>query len=151
VIASWLLIGLMIYGLLWILKHPYHANADNVLSKDNAPIATLSTPLLTTTNSELIEWIKKLGENENCPTDGLIDTNGLRSYGRFCYQEQTFKTFVRKYNLLPNAEETEYMNFIGDEDVQMALTILVFRDSLSNWTHWQNTVLRIGMPPIKTS
>lgn len=98
----------------------------------------------------LEEWIDTLGAHENCPPQGIVDTNGKMSYGRWCYQFDTFKKFVRQFNLLPNTEDDELMNWIGDDSFQRRLTVLVFKDSLGNWKHWKNTVERkdVGMPPL---
>lgn len=92
-------------------------------------------------------WLTRLGKGEACPPHGLVDTNNKKSYGTFCYQEYTFLMFVRKYNLLPQAEDREVLNFIGDKEFQLLLTKKVFDDDLDNWIHWQTTIRRIGLPP----
>ena len=96
----------------------------------------------------LLGWLVLLERNENCPFDGILDTNGEKSYGPFCYQEKTFLLFVRKYKLLPNTEDKEVINMIGDRDFQWLLTSMVFQDSLDHWIHWRTTATKkIGMPP----
>ena len=97
--------------------------------------------------SDLYAWIEKLGDNEGCSTIGTPD-NGSLSYGRWCYKSGTFKMFVKKYNLLPDTEENEIMNWIGDNSFQRILTRAVFNDSITNASHWKNTVKKIGNPPI---
>lgn len=93
------------------------------------------------------EWVDKLGEHENCPPEGIIDSNKKRSYGKFCYQVETFKMFVKRYNMLPQAEDKEVLNFISDDTFQKELTVRVIRDNPKNWTHWFTSTKKIGPPP----
>lgn len=78
----------------------------------------------------------------------MVDSNGQLSYGRFCYQAGTFIVFVKKFNLMPGAEDAEIMNMIGDEAFERSLTVLEFRHDPRAWWHWQTTVGKIGMPPL---
>lgn len=96
---------------------------------------------------ELDIWLMKLASHEGCKPEGTMDRGSL-SYGLFCYKEGTFKMFVKKYDLLPNAEEDEIMNLIGDAQFQWKLTRMVFEDSCQNWRNWYtSTVKKIGLPP----
>jgi hypothetical protein len=63
-------------------------------------------------------WLNNLELYENCPINGIIDTNGKISAGPLCYQDSTFISFVKKYNLLPNAEDQEILNMRGDRELQ---------------------------------
>ena len=111
-------------------------------------VNTSVAPTTPVQHDELTVWLTKLAKNENCPHQGIIDSNGLRSSGIFCYQDRTFIGFVKKYNLLPNTEDKEILNFIGDNEFQLKLTRLVFEDNPKHWTHWFNTVkFKIGLPP----
>lgn len=88
----------------------------------------------------LTAWIEKLAKGEGCPVEGLIDSNHKLSYGDLCFQEATFKGFVKKYNMLPDAEDNEYMNLIGDGKFQRELTYKILTDKYENWRHWECTV-----------
>ena len=101
-----------------------------------------------TTQTPLDRWLVKLSKNENCPIEGIIDSNGLRSYGKFCYQLDTFKRYIRKHNLLPYTPDDELLNMISDEDLQWRLTKMMILDDYNNWKHWRNVVeKKIGLPP----
>lgn len=92
-------------------------------------------------------WLDRLEKNENCPFDGIIDSNGKKSYGAFCFQEATYLLFVKKYNLMPYAEEYELLNNLSDYDTQRQLAKLMIQDG--GWRHWHTSVTKkIGMPPI---
>jgi hypothetical protein len=111
-----------------------------------------STSLKIEKDPSLEKWIDKLGAHENCPPEGIIDSNGLRSYGRYCYQEGTFIMFVKiyrkkGYELLPQAEDSELLNMIGDDHFTKELTYIVFKENPGDWTHWRNSVKKIGVPP----
>ena len=96
---------------------------------------------------ELVAWIEKLGKHENCPILGKIDANKKLSYGKLCFQEQTFIRFVEEFDMLPYTERYEYMNFIGDEKIQKELAYKMIKSNFSNWKHWLNTTRKIGLPP----
>ena len=93
------------------------------------------------------KWLDKLGKGENCPPEGMIDSNGLKSYGLLCFQEGTFKHYAKRYDLYPNAEEHEIINFIADPDEQRKLATLMIKEDRNNYRHWLNTTKRIGLPP----
>lgn len=65
-----------------------------------------------------------------------MDTNGVPAYGLFQYQERTWNEQIAKYNLLPNAEPAEYINFIMDGELQWELTDKILRDGGDR--HWGN-------------
>lgn len=93
-------------------------------------------------------WLNKLKDHENCPAKGLIDSNGLLSYGPFCYQAGTFISFSRSENMFPYAKtDDEVMNYIYNPAIQRQLTRRILTDYPSYWTHWENSVKKIGLPP----
>ena len=103
-------------------------------------------------SAPLRAWLKQLRSGENCPDSGLIDSNGTSSYGSYCYQANTFIGFTKASKLLPQAEDREILNFIGDHAFQDRLTFWVYTHIPYVWTHWANTVNKIGLPPgISTS
>lgn len=87
-------------------------------------------------------WLNKLVPYENCPVNGIIDTNGKLSAGSLCYQDATFISFVKKYNLLPNAEEHEILNMRGDRELQFKASREALMESLNNVDHWRTSVKR---------
>ena len=103
--------------------------------------------------SSLEKWIDRLGDNENCPSYGLVDSNDKLSYGKLCFQYDTLlmfvKTFRKKGYFLANyAEDRELINYMNDDDFSKDLAYLIIKENPQNACHWQNTVLlKIGAPP----
>ena len=77
-------------------------------------------------------------ESNNRDDIKILDSNKKYSYGRFMYQEETFKGFVKEYKLLPEAEDLEIMNFIYDGEFQRELTGMMLTKDRENWRHWYN-------------
>ena len=109
-------------------------------------------------NPELEYWLDKLGEMENCPTTGMVDSNGKKSYGKFCFQKDTFLGTVKKYreeyNLLPYAEEQEFFNWIADEQFQRELVKIIIKEEKDlvggkprYSYHWYTTIWKRGLGP----
>lgn len=102
-------------------------------------------------DESLEAWLDKLVTYENCPIKGIVDTNGKKSYGAFCYQEGTYLHFVKKYNLMPYAEEGELLNNLSDYSTQRKLTRLIVTNEPNGYKHWlTSTVIRkgLGLPPL---
>lgn len=103
--------------------------------------------------TKLDHWLNQLKWKENCPEWGMVDSNGLKSYGVMCFQEATFKQYALKYNLLPHAEPNEIVNLIDNESLQKELAKRMIQDDPDNWRHWYNSVVGykgrkgIGLPP----
>jgi hypothetical protein len=95
----------------------------------------------------IVEWVDEIAKYENCGS-GIIDTNGRKSFGDLCFQETTFRTYVKKYNLLPQCEEAEIMNWITDGDFQRELAYRMIDEDIENWRHWYTTVAikKVGLP-----
>lgn len=102
-------------------------------------------------NNDLWQWIEKLEEYEckGCPPNfKLIDRNGKFSYSCLQFQERTFRHYIRKYNLIPYAEENEVLNFIYDCDLQKFLAYLIIEDNPNKYIYWITSVKRgLGKPP----
>lgn len=64
--------------------------------------------------------------------------HGSPSYGKYQYKETTWKEKIRQYGLLPQAEDSELMNFIFDENVQDRLTFLILSNEKEGWRLWTN-------------
>lgn len=102
---------------------------------------------------ELAEWLDLLESKENCSPTGTPD-NGSPSYGAYCFKKATFlekvKKHKKKYNLLPNAEEVEHINWLGDNKFQRELVKIVIKEEYHRvegmwWT--TITVKKLGLPP----
>jgi hypothetical protein len=87
-------------------------------------------------------WLNNLEPYENCPTNGIIDTNGKISAGPLCYQDLTFVGFVKRYDLLPKAEDHEILNMRGDRELQFKASREALMESLENVDHWRTSVKR---------
>ena len=104
-------------------------------------------------NKGIVEWVSELAKMENCDPLGTMDSDKTLSYGKYCYKPSTFLHFVRKYGLLPEAEDQEVQNWINDNEFQDRLTLLIIENEPESWTHWRNSVLvykgreGIGLPP----
>jgi len=91
-------------------------------------------------------WIEHLAKHEGCSPTGTPDMGSL-SYGDLCFKKGTFVGFVKQFNLLPQCEGDEVMNWIGDGQFQRKLAKMMIEDKYSNWQHWRTTVKKIGLPP----
>jgi len=131
--------------------------SDNV---KNEPILEENTDTATSTPEEakMLAYVANLAKNEGCSKTGTLDNAGGKikgadaySYGKYCYKPGTFKYFVREYfgyDLLPQAEDAELMNWITDDTFTTELTVKILSHSPKNWVHWTTTVkYKIGMPP----
>jgi hypothetical protein len=88
----------------------------------------------------LAHWLNLLGKNENCPENGIIDSNGLRSYGQYCFQLATFTRYSKKFGLAGQ---------ITDNDFQRTLVIKILQEP-AGWQNWYTTITqKIGLPPIQ--
>jgi hypothetical protein len=99
---------------------------------------------LKTQNMSILKWVDQLetyesGGNENIV---IVDTNGRKSYGCLQFQKRTFVEQVKKYNLLPQAEDIEIPNMIMDCDFQKRLAYEMILDNNKNYRHWATSVKR---------
>jgi hypothetical protein len=97
----------------------------------------------------LRKWIDALAvaESGNRPWIVHQDRDGGSNYGCLQFRERTFRVFVKKFNLAPNAQPDEVMNLIYDCGFQKRLAARMIRKNCENWKHWRKTVERIGLPP----
>lgn len=98
-------------------------------------------------------WIDKLEwyESQNNEDIIIIDTNGKKSFGCLQFQKETFIRQVKKYNILPKAEEQEIMNLILDCKLQKKLAFEMIKHNPDNWKHWRTSVVKkkLGKPPLQ--
>lgn len=99
---------------------------------------------------ELDLWIDRLAlkESEGKTHIKILDHNNRYSYGCLQFQMQTFKSYIRKYNLLQDTEDAELENMIYDCDFQKTLAKIMIEDDYSNWRNWYTSSRsKIGLPP----
>ena len=96
--------------------------------------------ILPTVSYPMNQWLDKLQEHENCPSEGIIDSNGKRSYGLFCFQAATFARYSKIFGL-PTVP-------IYDPIAQRDLTILILETYPEGWSNWLRSVSEIGKPPV---
>ena len=97
----------------------------------------------------LAQWIDALAVAESGNRDWIAhqDRDGGYNYGCLQFREKTFRHFVRKFKLAPDAEPDEVMTLIYDCAFQKRLALRMLRDNPDNWKHWKKTARRIGLPP----
>lgn len=99
----------------------------------------------------LKKWIDALSIAESGNRPWLVhrDRNGELYYGCLQFHEKTFRTYIRRFRLLPHTSSSEVMDHIYDCALQKRLAALMIRKDPNNWKHWKYTVEeRIGMPPV---
>ncbi|MEM3609751.1 MAG: hypothetical protein QW076_02480, partial [Candidatus Anstonellales archaeon] len=98
---------------------------------------------------ELDIWLNELEKYENCPPEGIYDSNGLKSYGGLCFQLPTFKQYVSKY--IPESkdwEDVDWLDNIMDTDLQKWVAKQMILEKYDNYTHWKTSIKRgLRLPP----
>lgn len=77
------------------------------------------------------------------------EKTGHPSRGCFQYQPATFFAAVRKYDLLPNAEDAEVWNLYEDCEFQEVVTRAILTNEPSGWMHWRTTFEILKLPKTK--
>jgi hypothetical protein len=93
----------------------------------------------------IYDWVNLVSTKENCPPEGIMDCNNKKSYGCMCFQYETFKTQVKRFNLLPLAEDNELYNMIGDCDFTKLLARKMLMDDRLAYRNWLNVSKQIGL------
>jgi hypothetical protein len=111
----------------------------------SAPTQNISTgnpPL----NEDILGVVAKL---ERCESGSrnicVIDTNGKKSCGVLQYQLSTYKSFIKRYKLLPEAEDHEIENMWLDPDMQRLATYKALEEDIHNLRHWRNCAVKEGL------
>lgn len=86
------------------------------------------------------------GGNPYAVNLGDIKHTGEPSIGCLQYQPKTWVEQIKKYNLLPNAEENEYMNYINDCELQQRLTWLILKNEKEGWKRWGTSFVLLNLP-----
>lgn len=87
-------------------------------------------------------WLTALRKHENCPPEGIIDSNGLRSYGPYCFQAATFAMFKKQFAPTSTAS-------IADPAFGRWLTMEIVTKVPNGALNWATSVRRIGLPPLE--
>lgn len=97
-------------------------------------------------------WINSLvaKESEGKVHIKILDHNDRYSYGCLQFQMETFESYIKRYELLPNTEDAELENMIYDCDFQKLLTRKMIEEDPENWRHWYTSVAKrgLGVPPV---
>ena len=144
-LAVWGLIGLVayltvgrVYGFAFNL--PY-TGLETLISNYAYPKPQIALEGIVAPKDPLDSWLTELGKAENCPESGIVDSNGLKSYGKLCFQERTFVSYSLALNEFPNAEPYELPNLMTGETEQRRLAKRMIKEDYNNWKHWECTVL----------
>jgi hypothetical protein len=97
-------------------------------------------------NEGILGMVAKL---ERCESGSrnicVIDTNGKKSCGVLQYQLSTYKSFIKRYKLLPEAEDHEIENMWLDPDMQRLVTYKALEEDTKNLSHWYNCSKRMKL------
>jgi hypothetical protein len=98
----------------------------------------------------LRQWLDALAFAESGNRAWIVhrDRDGRDYYGCLQFRETTFRYFVDKFDLAPDAEDAEVMELIYDCAFQKRVAARMICENPRNWRHWRNTVQRIGLPPV---
>lgn len=128
--------------------------ADNLALSAKEGVELRNAPSQNTVLAQsdaLDQWIEQLvtKESNGKANIKIVDRNGYFSYGCLQFQMRTFREYVRKYNLLPEAEDEELKNMIYDCEFQKYLAKKMLEDNPDNWRHWHTSVVakKLGLPP----
>lgn len=134
-----------------IITKNYEPNALTYYQNTDSEVRSLQIALVggVLVGDGLDTWLDELRNYENCPVEGIVDINRNLSFGCLCFQENTFKGYVKQFNLLPQSEDVELMNWISDCDFQKILAKKMIQDKYENWSHWRTSVIerKLGLPP----
>lgn len=97
-------------------------------------------------------WLDRLAyiESEGRERIKILDHNKRYSYGCLQFQMQTFKSYIKKYDLLEDGDSTDLNELIYDCGFQKVLARLMIEDDYSNWRNWYTSVTakKLGFPPV---
>lgn len=128
-------------------------------TSNSDPAGILASTIIHTPTPEIVQetpdamdiWLNKLAikESEGKTHIKILDHNNYYSYGCLQFQMGTFKSYVKKYGLLPEAEGKELENMVYDCDFQKLLARRMIEDNPNNWRHWYTSVSvkKLGLPP----
>lgn len=120
----------------------------SIESSSTGQVASKNTIAVLQDNPDLALWAEKLGKMENCPVLGKVDTNGKKSYGRYCFQLKTFQHFSKKFNILPYADEADLENMVGDQWAQEKIILALYENKLPIEPLWRTSITKkkLGLP-----
>jgi len=91
--------------------------------------------------------VQKLAQCESGGLETAVnwEDGGSPSYGLLQFKEGTWAYFIERYDLLPAAEPSEYMNLIYDGDFQRYVAYHVLSEDIHNLSHWKNCSIKMGL------
>ena len=101
--------------------------------------------------AELDYWLDRLKQQESGGVEHIkhLDSNNKYSFGCYQFQVETFVSYTKRYNLLPESEDAEIENWIYDCTYQRKLAKEMINDNYDNWKHWRTSTGKVGKPPQK--
>ncbi len=75
----------------------------------------------------------------------ILDTNNKHSFSCLQFQMSTFKQYVKRYNLLPEAEDHEIENMIMDCDFQKLVAYKMLEENPNNILHWRTSARKLNL------
>ena len=104
------------------------------------------TPLIVEEISAFDLMVEKLAYCESTGNPKALNPHdaGSPSYGLFQYKASTWKTYIRKYNLVEGTD-AELMRRIYDADLQRELTKKILEEESGGWQHWYTCSRKAGL------
>jgi hypothetical protein len=143
-----IIVSLLIYIFALLLGIIYVKLKDAKILANVIPIKTYINYTEDTNYLDSLDiWLEKLSQKESEGDEQvvIVDSNGFRSYSCLQFQLATFVEQVKKYNLLPEAEDVEIRNMIMDCEFQKQLARKMIEDNVQNVSHWYTTVYAKGL------
>jgi hypothetical protein len=102
--------------------------------------------ILDTRDPVLVAQIEELALCESSGRENIkiLDTNGWYSHGCLQFQVPTFKQYCERYGIFPEAEYEDYINLIGDCQIQKDLAYDMIKEDPKNWGHWKVCGEKLG-------
>lgn len=122
-----------------VLYYPTLERLSQVNFERNLPIPEVRDP-------QIVAQIEELAMCESSGRENvkIVDTNGWYSHSCLQFQFPTFEQYVKRYNMLPDAEYEDLVNMIGDCEFQKELAYKMISESPDNWAHWEVCSRRLG-------
>jgi len=139
---KWLVVLLLFFSGACLVRYYYSEKSVSQLAPDISPNKEQKLK-----DEKLLNWIKTLETFENCPVEGIKDSNGKKSYGSLCWQMDSFKEYTLKY--IPeskNWEKEDWQNNIMDNEFQEELTYLIIKNTPDKARSlWHTTIVKKGL------
>ena len=93
----------------------------------------------------LDHWVNRLAvcESNRNANAIVLDVNKKYSAGILQFQLNTIKVYALRYGMRSEITREDWLN----PDLQRRVAIAMLTESWSNWRHWRNCSIVIGLPP----